>query len=80
LDKELRGVFSPESLAPQIREGRKGTIRKKCERSGCQATFLARRNRQRFCLKCQRAAKNDRNRSWMVGLRKTPLNLAAVDV
>lgn len=80
LDKELKGIFSSETLARQIQEGRRRLIAKKCERPGCDQTFPARSNRQRFCPKCQKAAKNDRNRTWMSDFRKTPLNLPAVDV
>jgi hypothetical protein len=80
LDKDLKAVFSSEVLNLQIQESRKRMIRKKCERPGCDQTFPARSNRQRFCPKCQKAAKNDRNGTWMTDFRKTPLTLPAVDV
>jgi hypothetical protein len=35
LHKELRGIFSSETLAIQVRDDRKRIIRKKCERPGC---------------------------------------------
>lgn len=80
LGKELKGIFSPESMSLQIRDDRRRMIAKKCERPGCDQIFPARSNRQRFCPKCQKAVKNERNRGWMADSRKTLLNLPAVDV
>jgi hypothetical protein len=64
LDKELKGLFSSETLALQIRQGRKRRAWKTCERPGCEKSFLARSNAQRFCPACQRGAYREKSREW----------------
>ncbi len=80
LDKELKGLFSPETLALQRRDDRKRMIRKRCERPGCQETFPARSNRQRFCPACQKWNENEKTRSRMADLRKKPNGMSLVTV
>jgi hypothetical protein len=80
LDKELKGIFSPESLALQIRDDRKRMIRRQCERSGCQETFPAQSNRQRFCPACQKWNENEKTSARMANLRKKPNGMSLVTV
>jgi hypothetical protein len=77
-DKELRGIFSPETLALQIREDRKRMTPKKCER--CPETFLARSGRQRFCPVCQKWNESEKTRARMANLRKKPIGMSPVTV
>ena len=74
LDKELKGLFSPENLALQLRDYRRGMIRKGCERPGCQETFPARSNAQRFCPKCQRWNETVKNRERQARFQKNHKN------
>jgi hypothetical protein len=79
-DKELRGIFSPETLALQIRDVRKKMIRKKCERPECRESFLAQSNRQRFCPTCKKWNEKDKTRARMANLRKKANGVSLVTV
>jgi len=78
LDKELKGIFSNETLTLEIRDGRKRMSRQKCER--CPETFLAKSNAQRFCPDCQKWNENEKTRTRMANLRKKANVLSLVTV
>ncbi len=72
LDKELKGLFSPENLALQIRDDRKRMIRKRCE--WCPETFLARSNAQILCPGCQKRNAALKNRERQARFQKSQKN------
>lgn len=68
---------SPRGFRLRLK-GNRSPKAKVCEK--CGQSFRGRSNRQRFCSRCQGAAKNDRNRAWMQKFRNGGETTSLVDV